>query len=95
MTREEALAKLEEVRSAMHEQFQDEHGTHAARLGAIDGALDSSAMHIEHLHAEEEREVELAQRILDRAKVHGNDEARDHSARSLDHTRAIAARGRA
>ena len=99
MTREEALAMLETVRKAMHEQFEDgteKHGhTHAPRLHAIDGALDNAAMHIQHLHDEEAREVDLAQRILRRETVHEKDEVRDHSGRSLDHTRTIAARGQA
>ena len=92
MTRQEALDQLAEVRDAMRQQFSDEFGTHDARLAAMEGAHDTMAMHIEKLHDVEEQEQDLARRILGRETVHGGDEVRDHSGRSMAHIRAIAAR---
>lgn len=92
MTRDDALAKLDEVRAAMHEQFGDEHGTHEARLAALDSALASAAMHVEHLHDEEAREIDLAQRIVARETVHGGHEVTSPVGRNHKHTLAIAGR---
>jgi hypothetical protein len=92
MTAEEALAKLDEVRAAMNDQFDDEHGTHQVRLHALGAALDTATMHVGHLHDEEDREQELAQRIAKRARVHGNDEVVSPVNRAHEHTLAIAGR---
>ena len=64
LTRERAQAHLQELAEAMKAQFGDEHGTHTARLDALYGALATAGMHVEHLFDEEERELELACRIL-------------------------------
>ena len=90
MERDEALAELERVRAAMHQAFEDDHGTHRSRLEALDSALGTAGMHVSHLFDEEQREADLAVRILNRETVHGSDEARDHSGRSIEHMRAIA-----
>lgn len=71
MTREEMQAALEGVKAAAHEQYGAHH---TARLGQLDQALATASMAVGHLADEEEREVELAGRIISRAKVHGNDE---------------------
>jgi hypothetical protein len=76
MTLDEALAKLDEVRVAMHEQFEDEVGTHQARLAQFDTGLATVAMAVTHLHDEELREVDLARRIVDEEPVHNGEPAR-------------------
>lgn len=79
----------------MHERFGDEHGTHSARLDALDSALAAATMHVEHLFDEEVREVELAGRISRREKVHGLDPSHEVISpvgRSIEHTLDIAKR---
>jgi hypothetical protein len=56
----EALAKLDEVRQAMHDQFPENSG----RLGQLDSALATADMAVEHLFDEEMRHVDLVKRIL-------------------------------
>lgn len=92
LTAEEALDLLGHVKSAVHARFEDEHGTHQARLSQLDSALATAVMAVEHLHDEEVRERELAQRILQRSTVHGADEVVSPVRRAHEHTFAIARR---
>lgn len=66
MTREEALAKLDEVRRAMHDQFPGNPG----RLEQLDSALSTAGMAVEHLHDEEAREADLRKRLVE-GDTHG------------------------
>ena len=87
MTHEEILSAIEDIKAEVHGMYGAHH---AARLAQLDGALDTAAMAVQHLLDEEEREVDLAQRILNRATVHGNDEAKSPTERSMDEIRRIA-----
>jgi hypothetical protein len=92
MDKDEAQAALESVRAAIHDKFEDEYGTHQGRLAAFDAALATAAMHVDHLHDEEDREIELAKRIVSRAQVHGG-EVISPLGRRYEHSLAIAERG--
>lgn len=60
MDADEALARLDEVKSAMHEQFP----RNTARLDQLDFALATAAMAVGHLHDEHARAAhDRAERI--------------------------------
>lgn len=87
---DEALAALADVRASMAGHFGAHH---EARLGQLGGALDTAVMAIEHLVDEEVREVDLANRIIAREKVHGEHEVADPLGRPYEDTLRIAGRG--
>jgi len=93
MTREEALSKLAEVGKAMRKRFEDEHGTHEPRLQQLDATLAHARDLVGHLHDEEEREVDLARRLLDQEPVHNSHPVRPPTDRPKGWAATVAARG--
>ena len=68
MERQEIASVLGEIRQSLKKQFNDGVGTHESRLAQADAALVNAALFSDMLFDEEERETELAVRIM-------NDEA--------------------
>ncbi len=94
MTREQIQDSLQEISQALHDQFEDEPRTHLSRLEQLDHALATVAMATDALFDEEIREVELARRIVSRAKVHGDNEVHSPNGRPIEHIKIIAGRGK-
>lgn len=94
MNRQETQAALQRVGEALHQQFEDEVATHSLRLQQLDSALATAAMAAECLFDEEEREIELAQRMVARTRVHGDNEVISPTGRTREQAAVIAARGK-
>jgi hypothetical protein len=89
-TADEALEALAEVVSFANTTFGAHH---EGRLGQLRTAVATARMAVEHLVDEEVREVDLAQRIVRRDKVHGQDEAASPVGRPYVETLRIAGVG--
>ena len=92
--RDEIQAALRQVGKALHEQFEDEGGTHAARLAQLDVALTNAEVIVGHVFDEEERELDLARRIVGRETVHQGHEVRSPVGRPHEHYATVARRAR-
>jgi hypothetical protein len=89
----DAIAALTAVAASMRAQFGEHH---AGRLGQLDQAVATAVMAVQHLVDEEAREVDLANRIIAREKVHGSDASNEVSSPiSRDYADTLRIAGRA
>lgn len=68
---DDAIAALKAVSASMRATFGPHH---EGRLGQLDQAIATAVMAVEHLVDEDARETDLAVRIVNRDKVHGDHE---------------------
>jgi hypothetical protein len=55
MDRDEVLAALEKIRTALHEQYESEDGLHRSRLAQLDASMATTSMVVGHLIDEDVR----------------------------------------
>lgn len=69
MTHDEMHKALADVKDAVHKSFEDEHGTHRARLGQFDSHVATLDMVLDHIHDEAEREEHRVAEALKAAEA--------------------------
>jgi hypothetical protein len=95
LKRPDVRVALESLASTLRGQFEDNVGTHTSRLEQLEGSLATAVMAAEALFDEEEKETDLAKRVMSRTRVHGDNEiVSPIGGRTLDHYAEVSKRSK-